>query len=272
MSDNTPTNLSTYVPERALVIVAHPDDIEFGMAGTVARWTRAGAKVCYVICTDGDVGSEAPDMTRERLAAIRRAEQVEAARVVGAAEVVFLGHPDGLLVNSLELRRQLVYQIRRFRPDALLTLHPTLVFVGSGYLNHPDHRAAGQAALDAVFPAAGLRLVFPEMEAEGLQPHRTPYIYVNAWEAEADTFIDITDTIDLKIRALEAHVSQVGGRDIGEGVRQRAAERGQAHGMAYAESFRVIALGWAAKKESHDEAEAEAEKQPAVAQPSQGAD
>jgi LmbE family N-acetylglucosaminyl deacetylase len=224
-----------------MVIVAHPDDIEYGMAGTIARWTRAGAKVCYVLCTDGDAGFTDPSITRQRAAEIRRIEQTNAARVVGVEELVFLGHPDGLLFNTLELRRQLVREIRRFKPDTLVTLHPTRVFSGTTYINHPDHRAAGQAALDAAFPAAIMPQVFPEFEAEGLTPHRVRHVFVRTWE-EANVFIDITQTIDLKICALQAHKSQVGGRDIGKRIRDWAAENGQAAGLTYAESFFVVTL------------------------------
>ena len=251
MSDNTTHDAANHIPTRAMAIVAHPDDIEFGCAGTVARWTRAGATVCYVLCTDGDVGITTPGVTRKQAADIRRAEQVAAARVLGVDEVVFLGHPDGLLFNTLELRRQLIYQLRRFRPDTLITLDPTVVFVGDQYINHPDHRAAGQAALDAVFPAAGMPLVFPEMAAEGLRPHHTRHIYVNTWGEGVNTYIDITDTIELKICALQQHKSQVGDRDIGERIRQSASERGQGQGIAYAEGFRVISLGWGPEEDTH---------------------
>jgi LmbE family N-acetylglucosaminyl deacetylase len=240
MSDNPP-NYAIYTPQRAMVIVAHPDDIEFGVAGTIARWTRASAKVCYVLCTDGDAGFTDPSITRQRAAEIRRAEQTEAARIVGVEEVIFLGHPDGLLFNTLELRRQLVREIRRFKPDTIITQHPTQVFAGTTYINHPDHRAAGQAALDATFPAAIMPQVFPEFEAEGLTPHRVRHVFVRTWE-EANVFIDITQTIDLKICALQAHDSQVGGRDIGKRIRDWAAENGKAAGLTYAESFFVVTL------------------------------
>ncbi len=248
MSDNT-SDMAAYIPARAMVIVAHPDDIEFGPAGTIARWKRAGATVCYVLCTDGDAGIDTPGVTRQQAAEIRRAEQVAAARVLGVDEVVFLGHPDGLLFNTLELRRQLIYQFRRFRPDTLVTSDPTVLFASVTYINHPDHRAAGLAALDAVFPAAGMPLVFPEMLAEGLRPHRTPYVYVSTWGEGADTYIDITDTIELKICALKEHKSQIGDRDIGPRLRESAAERGKSRGIPYAESFRVIRLPWGRQEE-----------------------
>lgn len=250
MNDNTP-DMATFIPRRAMVIAAHPDDIEFGPAGTVARWTRGGAKVSYVLCTDGDGGITTPGVTRAQAAEIRRAEQVAAARVLGVAEVIFLGYPDGLVFNTLELRRKLVYQIRRFKPEALMTNDPTVLFASDTYINHPDHRAVGLAALDAVFPAAGMPLVFPEMAEEGVAPHCTPYIFVSTWGEGANTYIDVSDTIDLKICALQAHVSQVGGRDIGVRIRESAAERGKSQGIPFAETFRVISLPWGREENQH---------------------
>ncbi len=241
MNDNPP-NYATYIPDRAMVIVAHPDDIEFVAAGTIARWTRAGASVCYVLCTDGDAGITTPGITRARAAQIRRAEQTAAAQVLDVEEVVFLGHFDGLLSNTLELRKQLVRQIRRFKPDTLVTLHPTDVFIRTSRINHPDHRAAGQAAIDAVFPAAAMPLVFSELEDEGLYPHSVQHVYVYTWD-EADAYVDISETIELKIRALKAHESQVGSRDIGLRIRAWASERGKDVGLTYAEGFKVISLG-----------------------------
>ncbi|MBN1286408.1 MAG: PIG-L family deacetylase [Anaerolineae bacterium] len=251
---------ASYIPKRVLAVVAHPDDIEFSFAGTIAKWTQAGATACYVLCTDGDAGFTQPGITRRQAAEIRRIEQTAAAKVLGVREVVFLGYPDGLLVNNLELRKHLVRQIRRFKPDTLVTLHPTVVFVGDGYINHPDHRACGQAALDATFPAAAMRLVFPELEGEGLEPHRVRHVYVSTWH-EANTYIDITDTIDLKICALKEHKSQVNRHDIGERLRQWAAERGKAVGLTYAESFRYIALP-AGEAEKHAPPEEELEEEP----------
>lgn len=246
---------ATRIPKRALVIVAHPDDIEFGFAGTIAKWTQAGASVGYVLCTDGDAGFTKPGISRKQAAEIRQIEQAAAAQVLGVEEVVFLGYHDGLLVNNLELRKHLVRQIRRFKPDTLITLHPTLVFVGDGYINHPDHRACGQAALDATFPAAAMRLVFSELEDEGLGPHRVRHVYISTWH-EANIYVDISDTIEAKICALKEHKSQVGGRDIGKRLRDWAAERGKAVGLPYAESFRCITLP-SGEVEKHAPPEAE---------------
>lgn len=231
-----------YAPKRAMVIVAHPDDIEFGCAGTVARWVNAGAEVCYVLCTSGDVGIAKPELTRAQVTEIREAEQLAAAEVVGVREVIFLREPDGTLVNTLDLRKRLVREIRRFRPEVVVCLDPTLFFVDSNtYINHPDHRAAGTAAVDAVFPAAGQPHVFEELAAEGLQAHKVRKLYIDSW-GSGDTFVNITDTIDLKLAALRKHVSQMGEWDPEPMLREwsRAAAKGKE--MEYAESFRVITL------------------------------
>jgi LmbE family N-acetylglucosaminyl deacetylase len=156
-----------YVPTSALVIVAHPDDIEFSCAGTVARWTRLGAQVTYVLCTSGDAGIDEPGMTRAKATEIREAEQRRAAEIAGVHEVVFLRQPDGLLQPTLELRKMLVREIRRYRPEVVVTGDPTVLWAGDDYINHPDHRAAATAALDAAFPAAGQPHVFEELEEEG---------------------------------------------------------------------------------------------------------
>ncbi len=232
---------SRYTPERVLVIVAHPDDIEFSCAGTVARWVREGAVVRYVLCTSGQVGIKDPTITLEEAAAIREREQTAAARVVGVNDLVFLRHQDGILENTIELRRQLVREIRRFRPEVLITGDPTAVFVGESYINHPDHRAAAGAALDAVFPAAGMPALFKELEVEGLQAHETRKVYITTWQ-NSDTWVDISDTIDLKVAALKEHKSQMGDWDPTERIRQWAAERAKGKEMAFAETFRVITL------------------------------
>ena len=230
-----------YVPERGMVIMAHPDDPEFSCAGTVARWARAGARICYVLCTSGDVGIAEPGMTRARAAEIRQAEQREAARLLGVQEVVFLGEPDGMLQPTLELRKKLVREIRRFRPEVVVTGDPTAWFVSDSYINHPDHRAAAAAALEAIFPAAGQPNLFEDLAAEGLQAHKPRKVYITGW-TQSDLFVNISETIDLKVEALRAHKSQMKGWDPEERIRNWAAERGKGKEMAYAEAFRVITL------------------------------
>lgn len=232
---------SFYIPARAMAIVAHPDDIEFGMVGTIARWIKHGTVVSYVLCTSGDVGIADVSLTREQVREIREVEQQKAAAVVGVHEVIFLREPDGTLVNTLDLRKRLVREIRRFQPDVVLTIDPTLLFVSDGYINHPDHRAAGMAALDAVFPAAGQPHVFQELEAEGLQAHKVKKVYVNTWNNSSNLWVNISETIDLKVESLRAHASQM--TDFNpEQLKKWSAENGKGHEMDYAETFRVITL------------------------------
>jgi LmbE family N-acetylglucosaminyl deacetylase len=199
--------------QRAMVIVAHPDDCEFMCAGTVAQWAARGVEVTYVIITNGEKGTDDPEMTRERLIATREQEERAAAHILGVKEVAFLHYPDGELVATLALRRDLAREIRRYRPDAVIVGDPSRRFYGSDYINHPDHRAAAEAALDAIFPTAGNRLFFPELLAEGFQPHSVREVYVSG-SVDADTKIDISDTIHLKRAALKEHRSQLNPDDV----------------------------------------------------------
>jgi LmbE family N-acetylglucosaminyl deacetylase len=231
-----------YVPESAMAIVAHPDDIEFSCAGTTARWARAGARICYVLCTSGDVGIAEPGMTRARAAEIREVETRAAAEIAGVKDIVFLGEPDGMLVPTLELRKKLVREIRRFRPEVVITGDPTIVWSGEDYINHPDHRAAAQATLDATFPAAGQPNLFEELAQEGLTAHKPRKVYVNSWGGTADLFVSIDETIEIKINALRAHKSQMGDWDPSEEIRQWAANTAKGKEMSYAESYRVVTL------------------------------
>ena len=230
-----------YVPERAMVIMAHPDDPEFSCSGTMARWSKAGTKICYVLCTSGDVGIAKPGMTRQEAAKIREAEQRDASRITGVEEVVFLGEPDGMLVATLDLRKKIVREIRRFRPEVVVTGDPTRVWSGDSYINHPDHRAASSAALDAVFPAAGQPNLFEEISEEGYEAYKPRKVYVTTWD-EADVYVNISETIDIKITALRAHKSQMKDWDPEPRIKEWAASRGKGKEMAFAESFRVITL------------------------------
>jgi LmbE family N-acetylglucosaminyl deacetylase len=234
-------NNGYYVPKTAMVIVAHPDDIEFGCAGTVARWVKDGAEVTYVLCTSGDVGIADTSITKAEATEIREAEQTAAAEVVGVKKVIYLREPDGMLENTMALRKKLVREIRRYKPEAIITGDPTIVWAGDTYINHPDHRAASGAALDAIFPAAGQPHLFEELAEEGLAAHKTRKVYVTSW-ADADTYVDITSTIDIKLEALKKHVSQMKDWDPEPRMREWAAERGKGKEMAYAEAFRVITL------------------------------
>jgi len=229
------------IPESAMGIFAHPDDAEFTVAGTVACWTREGSRVVYVLCTDGDVGTHDPNLTAEQLGIIRRKEQQDACRVLGVDEVVFLGYGDGMLQATLDLRRALVRMIRKYKPEVVLCGDPTAFFYGDGYINHPDHRAAAQAALEAVFPAASMPLVFPELAEEGLTPHQVKQVYI--WGAsELNCWVDIAETLHSKIEALRQHKSQMGDWDPTEMLTQWARERAEGQDMEYAESFRRMIL------------------------------
>jgi len=225
------------VPKSALVIVAHPDDAEFTMAGTVASWTRAGCQVTYVVCTDGNAGSHEPGMTREKLADIRRTEQRAACAVLGVEDVLFLGYDDGQLQPTLELRRDLVRAIRRYRPEVVLTSDPTRLLVGDRYINHPDHRAAGQAALDAVAPASEMPLLWPDLG----DPHKVHRVYVYGND-EPNVWMDIGETVETKIEALKKHASQMGDWDPTQRIMDWSAQTGKDKDLAHAESFRAIIL------------------------------
>ena len=228
-------------PASLLVVMAHPDDAEFSAGGTLARWTGAGARVSYCVCTDGEKGTSDPRRDPRAVAEERIAEQRAAARVLGVEEVVFLGHPDGVLQPTLELRRDVVRVIRRVRPEAVLCSDPTRRF-GPGYINHPDHRAAGDVALDAVYPSARDPLVFPELVEEGLAPHKVTQVFV-ANPTEPNCLVDISGTLERKLDALRQHRSQITDDRLRELVPRRAAEVGAPYGLAAAEAFHHIRLG-----------------------------
>jgi LmbE family N-acetylglucosaminyl deacetylase len=230
-----------WIPERALFIYAHPDDIEFSVAGTAARWAQQGSRVVYVILTDGSAGTHDGKMTREELVRIRRAEQEAAANVAGAQGCVFLGYQDGLLVATLEVRKRLVRLIRQHRPQAVVCGDPRGYFYGDTYINHPDHRAAAVAAVEAVFPAAEMDLLYPDLLEEGLRGHKPNYVYISTGE-DANYYVDISDTIERKIEALRQHKSQLGDWDPEPRIRERNAAVGKRVGFAYAESFRRMEL------------------------------
>ncbi|HYU18149.1 MAG TPA: PIG-L deacetylase family protein [Chloroflexota bacterium] len=236
----------TYEPRRVMVVVAHPDDAEFMAAGTVAKWAKDGKEIVYVLCTNGDKGTSDKTLSPAALAEARAKEQQAAAARLGVREVVFLGYEDGILQNTLELRRDIVRQIRRFKPEVVVCQDPTTRWSGQ-YINHPDHRAAGDATLDSIYPSARDPHVFPELLAEGLEPHKVREVYVGGTN-QADVWVDIGDTIDLKIQALLAHESQIhnGTRpadwDIGKVVRERAEQVADGHDMQFAEAFKYFKL------------------------------
>ncbi len=230
-----------YIPDSAMAIVAHPDDIEFSCAGTLARWAKAGSRMAYVLCTSGEVGIAEVGMSKSKAAEIRETEQRNAADIVGAQEVVFLREPDGMLQATLELRKKLIREIRRFRPEVVVCGDPTIVWAGDSYINHPDHRAAATAALDAVFPAAGQPNLFEELNEEGISAHKPRKVYVTSW-TQTDQYINITGTLDIKVAALRAHESQMKDWDPEPRIKEWAAERAKGKEMTYAEAFRVVTL------------------------------
>ncbi len=193
--------------QRILVITAHPDDVDFGAAGSVARWTDMGIEVAYCIATDGEAGGRHSGIGPDELADLRRVEQANAAKVVGVTDLTFLGYPDGRLVPSLDLRRDLTREIRRFRPDRVLCQSPERNFQRI-YASHPDHLACGDCALAAVYPDARNPFAHPELLDEGYEPWVAREVYVMS-AGDADTFVHITDTVERKIDALRSHVSQM---------------------------------------------------------------
>ena len=228
--------------ERVLVVMAHPDDPEFACGGTIARWVREGKYVGYLIITSGDKGTDDPTMTRERLMAIREEEQRAAARVLGVHEVHFLRYPDGELFPTLDLRRDIAYHIRRFRPDIVVCQDPTAYYFGDTYINHPDHRAAGEATLAAVFPLARDWLNFPEHLAEGLYPHKVRDVYIST-TPNPTTWVDITDFIEIKLEAILQHKSQVKDPDaLVERWKERLRAVDESGRTIYREGFRVMHL------------------------------
>lgn len=220
-----------------MLVVAHPDDSEFSSAGTVALLTRAGKRVVIIQVTSGNKGSPDPNADPAQVAATREAELLEAARRLGVAEVVFLRCMDGELVPDLNLRERIVRMIRTHKPDVIIT-HDGF----RPYALHPDHRAVGIATIDAVYPTARDPLYFPEHLAEGLEPHKTAEIWFFGPE-HPDKVVDITETFDLKIEALLAHVSQVGdGEGLADRMRERAQELAAGQDFELGEAFKVVQM------------------------------
>ncbi len=229
-------------PERFMVIVAHPDDADFGPAATAARWIDEGSVGWLVCCTSGDAGADDWRTDPLELAALRESEQRTAADIVGYAGVSFLHQPDGALANDLALREQLVRQIRTFRPDAVLAVDPETLFYGAGGVNHADHRAAGMAAVDAVYPAARNALAFPWLARDGLEPHVVRRLYL-FWSNHPSAWVDVAATLDRKLAALRAHPSQIRHPErLEPRIREWATDEGVAIGGAAAEAFRVIVI------------------------------
>jgi LmbE family N-acetylglucosaminyl deacetylase len=241
-SDVQPPTDHTWRPDRFMVITAHPDDAEFGPAATAARWIDEGSDGWLVCCTSGDQGGEDPSADPLELAALREREQRAAADVIGYAGVTFLHGPDGALANDLALREQLVREIRTFRPDAVLATDPDTLFYAGGGVNHTDHRAAGLAAVDAVYPAARNPMAFSWLARDGLAAHRVRRLYL-FWSERDDVWVDVSGTIERKITALLSHASQISDPDgLAERIRTWAAEEGAKIGAGAAEAMRLIVI------------------------------
>lgn len=248
----TPMSQEEYIPKIALSIHAHPDDQEFTVAGTLARWAQKNCQVYSIVVTSGEAGSNEPSRNLEykrELGTLREKEQTAACSVLGIQKTIFLHFPDGELEPTLELRRSLTRQIRLLKPEAIIIGDPQAVYYGNGYINHPDHRAAAQAGLYATFPSAGTRLIFTELLDEGLEPHNVDRVYIHGVE-KPDTWVDISSTINIKIEALKKHASQLGDWDPEKTIREWAIEEGKDHGCEYAEAYKVMILN---QKENEEE-------------------
>jgi LmbE family N-acetylglucosaminyl deacetylase len=228
-------------PLRVLGVFAHPDDAEFSCGGSAAVWADQGAQITYVVVTNGRAGSNDPNQDLDELVSIREAEQRAACQTLGVQEVIFLGYHDGTLQPTIELRRELTRIIRRLKPDRVVCGDPTAVLYGTDYINHPDHRAAAEATVYAVFPSAVTRPIFPELLEEGYEPHQVKEVYISGATSDSNVFVDISTTIDRKIEALRCHKSQLDPGD-GKWIRDWAAETGKQAELAYAEAFRVMKL------------------------------
>lgn len=229
-------------PERVLVVAAHPDDIEFGAAGTIARWAGEGATVRYLLVTRGDKGSDDPNADIEALVGLREREQRSAAAEIGVERVDFLDEPDGQVEPSLRLRERITHAIRSFRPEVVMTHDPTVLFVNNEWVNHPDHRAVGQTTVDAVFPTARDPLNFREHLDAGLEAWKVAELFL--WSTnEANQIVDIGATLERKVAALGNHASQFRSFDeIARWVRRRSEELGERAGYRAAEGFRRVTL------------------------------
>lgn len=228
--------------ERVLVIISHPDDAEFGAGPTIAHLTAAGARVDYVVTTDGSKGTEDLDVTPEQLSTTRMAEQRAAADLLGVSEIIHLGYPDGYLTPSLELRRDITRQIRRFRPDLVITQNPQRRLDHNPFIGHPDHLATGEATLASVYPAARDHLNFPELwRDEKLEPWKVRQVLLTGVE-EPNLWIDVAETFEIGLQSILAHASQVDPASVEERMRERARLVGEPQGIGLAQAFASIIL------------------------------
>ena len=228
-------------PAQVMVITPHPDDAEFGVAGTAVRWVKEGKEIIYVVCTNGNKGTSDVNVKPEELAKIREQEQLAAARLLGVREVIFLGHPDQELEDTPEFRKEFVRLIRMYQPEMVVTADPY-----RHYIWHRDHRITGRVVLDAIFPYARDHLSYPDLLAEGLQPHRVKEVLLWASE-DPNYYSDITGTFDLKLAALRCHKSQVGENpspELEKRLRQRHEMMAEGQGFHLAEAFHRVEIFW----------------------------
>ncbi|MBI2332411.1 MAG: PIG-L family deacetylase [Chloroflexi bacterium] len=227
-----------YLPKIAMSIHAHPDDQEFSIGGTLAKWAKAGCEIISVAITSGDSGSNDPSKDgtyKAELTRLREDEQRAANQVLGVKEAVFLRYPDGELEPTIALRKELTRLIRKYKPEVVLCGNPEAWFYGNEYVNHPDHRAAAQAACEAVFPSAGTRLIFTDLLEAGYEPHEVKRLYVHGTD-KPDTWIDI------KVKGLQQHASQVPVDEVEKWMKDWAKEDAKDKEFEYAESYRVMKI------------------------------
>ena len=231
--------------KRGMVIVAHPDDAEFGCSGTVAKLCSEGWEMVYVLCTDGSKGSSDREMSTEELVRTRRQEQINAGKVLGLKDVAFLEYEDSLLQPTLELRKDIAREIRRHRPDVVICPYPMRSLGRRGWgVGHPDHIATGEAALAAVFPAARDHMTFPDLLESGFEPHKVAEVWVTG-HPEPDLWIDVSDHVDTAVKAIMQHVTQLDGDSeeyMSKRMREWRREIAVGKGMQYAEAYKRIAF------------------------------
>ncbi len=229
---------------RGMVVVAHADDAEYGCSGTVAKLCNLGFEMVYVMCTDGSKGTNNRNISQKELAAIRHAEQVNAGKVLGLKEVVFLDYEDSMLEPTIALRRNITQEIRRHKPDILICQYPLRTLDGKWGIGHPDHLAAGEAALSATFPSARDHLTFPELLANGLEPHKVSEVWIMSHPVP-NHWVDVTNHIETSVDAILQHTSQIEGssrEEVDKRMREGRKEKGIGKGMQYAEEFRLITM------------------------------
>jgi len=227
---------------QVMVVTPHPDDAEFGVAGTVARWVKEGKDVVYVVCANGDKGTSDINMKPEKLVKIREQEQLAAAKLLGVREVIFLRHSDQSLEDTPEFRKEIVRLIRMYRPDTVVTADPY-----RRYIWHRDHRIVGQVTLDAIFPYARDHLAYPDLLEEGLQPHKVKEVLLWAAPEDINYRSDITNTFDIKLAALRCHKSQIGDNqlpDLENWLKQRAKKMAEGQDFELAEAFHRVEVTW----------------------------